>query len=47
MFRLNYVFNVNSIPKFFDFGENDQFKPKNYNLPSCMTFAQAVLKQIS
>ena len=33
--------------KCFDFGENDQFKPKNYNLPSCMTFAHLVLKQIS
>ena len=33
--------------KCFDFGENAQFNPKNNNLPSCMTFAQAVLKQIS
>ena len=33
--------------KCFDFGETDHFKPKNYNLLSCMTFAQVVLKQIS
>ena len=33
--------------KCFDFGKNDQFNLQNYNLPSCMTFAQAVLKQIS
>ena len=31
--------------KCLDFGENDQFKPKNYNLP--MTISKAVLKQIS
>ena len=28
------------------FGENDQFKPKHYNLPFGMTFPQAGLKQI-
>ena len=33
--------------KCLDFGENDQFKPKNYNLPSCMTFPKAGFKQIS
>ena len=35
------------ILKCLDFRENAQFKPKNYNLPSSMTFRQAVLKQIS
>ena len=28
--------------KCFDLEENDQFNPKSYNLPSYMTFAQAV-----
>ena len=31
----------------FRFWVNDQLNPQNYNLPSRMTFAQAVLKQIS
>ena len=26
---------------------NDQFNPQEYNLPSCMTFTQTVLKQVS
>ena len=30
-----------------DFGENDQFKPKDYNSLFCKAFAQAVMKQIS
>ena len=47
MFDFNYVFNVNSTFKMLRFWENDQFKPKNCNLPSCITFALAVLKQIS
>ena len=29
------------------FGETDQFKAKNYNLPPRITFAQVLLKQIS
>ena len=30
-----------------NFEKNDQFKPKNENLPSCLTIAQAGLKQMS
>ena len=30
-----------------DFGKNDHFNPIHYNLPSCMAFPYAVLKQIS
>ena len=26
---------------------NDQFNPQEYNLPSCVTFIQTVLKQVS
>ena len=33
--------------KRFDFGETGQFKPKNYNLSPCISFAQVLLKQIS
>ena len=49
-FHLNYGFKVNydfQYLKCFNFAENDQFNSPNYNLSSCMTFAQAVLKQIS
>ena len=33
--------------KCFDFGKNNQFKPKNYNLPSCKTFAQVLLNKLA
>ena len=46
-FYVRYDFKQIQNFKCLDFGKNDQVKPKNYNLPSCITIPQAVLKQIS